>query len=97
MVEVRSIATPRSAAAGMDAVRKGTRSRMRCTVCRMFALGSRLMMSSTAGRPFASPAFLMSCTESTTSATSDSRTAAPFLYETMSGRYSAAVCAWSLA
>ena len=77
MVEVRSIATPRSAAAGIDAVRKGSRSRMRCTVCRMFALGSRLMMISTAGRPFASPALRMSWTESFTSATSDRRTAAP--------------------
>ncbi len=93
IVAVRSIAMPSSAAAGIEACRNGIKSRMRCTVSRMLALGSRLMMMSTAGRPFASPAFLMSCTESTTSATSDSRTAAPFLYETISGRYSAAVCA----
>ena len=38
-----------------------------------------------------------SCTESTTSATSASRTGAPFRQATISGRYSAAVRAWSFA
>ena len=77
MVAVRSMAIPSSAAAGIDASSQGMRSRMRCTVSRMLAFGSRLMIRSTAGRPFASPAFLTSCTESVTSATSPSRTAAP--------------------
>ena len=97
MVAVRSMATPSSAAAGIEAERNGMRSRTRCTVSRMLAFGSRLTMISTAGRPFASPALRTSCTESTTSATSERRTAAPFLYETMSGRYSEAWRAWSLA
>ncbi len=77
MVAVRSMAIFSSAAAGIDAVSQGIRSRTRCTVSRMLAFGSRLTISSTAGRPSAWPALRTSCTESTTSATSASRTAAP--------------------
>ena len=77
IVAVRSMAMPSSAAAGIEAESHGMRSRMRCTVSRMLAFGSRLTISSTAGRPFASPALRTSCTESTTSATSARRTAAP--------------------
>ena len=55
------------------------------------------MMTSTAGLPLEMPALRKSCTESITSATSDSRTGAPLRYVTISGAYSAAVSDWSLA
>ena len=43
------------------------------------------------------PALRRSCTESTTSATAESCTGAPLRQATISGMYSAAVLAWSLA
>ncbi len=53
-------------------------------------------MSKAAGLPLASPIERRSSTESCTSATSDSRTAAPFRHATSRGRYSLAKRSWSL-
>ena len=97
IVTVRSIAGVRVMALGIDARSAGSNAVMRSTVSMMFALGWRLMITSTDGLPLAMPALRRSCTESTTVATSESCTGLPFWYETISGRYSAAVFAWSLA
>ena len=47
--------------------------------------------------PSTMPALRTSSTESITSATSASRTAAPLLYATINGRYWSALSSWSLA
>ncbi len=77
IVAVRSIAGTRSIALGIDARSEGSIALTRSTVSMMFALGWRLMITSTDGRPFAIPALRRSCTESTTSATSVSCTGLP--------------------
>ena len=77
IVVVRSIASVTVIALGIDARSGGSIAVTRSTVSMMLALGWRLMMTSTEGRPLAMPALRKSCTESTTSATSVSRTAAP--------------------
>ena len=77
MVLVRSSTTSRLIARGIDARSKGMRSRTRSAVSMMLAFGCRLMMRSTEGFPFEDPALRRSSTESTTSATSERRTAAP--------------------
>ena len=97
IVAVRSIAGVSVIALGIDARSSGSRAVTRSTVSMMFALGWRLMITSTDGLPLAIPALRRSCTESTTSATSVSWTALPLRYATISGMYSAAVFAWSLA
>ncbi len=78
--------TLRSIAAGIEARSAGTMAFTRSTVAMMLAPACRPISSTTAGLPFTAPAFLTSCTESTTSATSESRTAAPLRQETMIGR-----------
>jgi len=77
MVVVRSIITSRSIAAGIEARRSGNSSRTRSVVSMMLAPGWRLRITNTAGRPSAEPAVRRSCTESSTSAMSERRTAAP--------------------
>ncbi len=91
IVVVRSIITDRSMAAGMAARSSGRRARRRSTVAMMLAPGWRKMMSSTPGLPFAMPVVRTSSTESSTSATSSSRTGRPFRLATTSGRYCAAL------
>ena len=54
-VEVRSIITSRSIAAGIEARRSGRIAMIRSTVSMMFASGWARMMSSTEGLPFAEP------------------------------------------
>ena len=93
----RSMATASVTAPGMEASSCGSRARTRSTVSMMFAPGCRNRITSTAGFPLASPAARRSSTESCTSATSDSRTADPFLYPMTSGMYWFAVRIWSLA
>jgi hypothetical protein len=77
IVVVRSMATETSMVLGIDARSDGSSACTRSTVSMMFAFGWRLMITSTDGLPLAMPALRTSCTESTTSATSGSRTAAP--------------------
>ena len=77
MVGVRSSATCRSIALGIDACSRGRSAVTRSTVAMIFAFGCRFRISNTDGLPFADPALRRSCTESDTSATSDRRTAAP--------------------
>ena len=77
MVGVRSNTTARSIALGIEAASCGSSALTRSTVSMMFALGWRLRMSNTEGLPLAEPSLRRSCTESTTSATSARRTAAP--------------------
>jgi len=77
MVVVRSEAIVSSAPAGIDARSWGRTSFTRSTVSMMLAPGSRERMTSTDGRPLARPWLRRSSTESTTSATSARRTAAP--------------------
>jgi hypothetical protein len=86
MVEVRSITTSRSIAAGIEARSTGISAVMRSAVAMMLAPACRPISSTTAGLPLTAPAFLTSCTESVTSATSESLTAAPLRYETITGR-----------
>ena len=69
---------------------------MLSTVSMMFAPGWRKTMMRIAGLPFARPVVLTSSTESVTLAMSESRRAAPFLYETTSGSYWAALKSWSV-
>src|ERR1035437_5466773 len=70
---------------------------MLSTVAMMFAPGWRKTMMRIAGLPFARPVVLTSSTESVTVAMSESRRAAPFLYETTSGSYWTALKSWSVA
>ena len=57
----------------------GSAALIASTVVMMLAPGCRKMMSSAARLPLASPSDLTVCTESWTSATSDSRTGWPLL------------------
>ena len=77
MVVVRSSTTPRSMAPGIAAASRGSSARTRSTVSMMLAPGWRKMMTSTAGRPLASPALRTSSTESSTRATSPIATGRP--------------------
>ena len=77
MVGVRSSATQTSIALGIEARNWGSSAFIRSTVAMMLAPGWRLIVSSTDGRPLAEPALRRSCTESFTSARSDSRTGVP--------------------
>ena len=85
MVLVRSIMTSRLMSPGIEARSWGSSSRTRSVVPMMLAPGWRLSTTNTAGRPLAEPAVRTSCTESTTSAMSERRTAAPLRYATMMG------------
>ena len=95
---VRSISTSSLIAAGIDA-RKMRQQRLDA-VDRLDDVRVRLARrrpAITAGCPLARPALRRSWFESTTVAMSPSRTGAPLLYATISGRYSFAVLDWSLA
>ena len=97
IVGVRSIITRMSIAAGIDACSTGSSALTRSTVPRMFAPGCRRTKIRIAGLPLDSAMFRTSCTESSTLATSASRTGAPLRQAMTSGWYSAATRAWSLA
>ncbi|TWG86306.1 hypothetical protein L602_002100000950 [Cupriavidus gilardii J11] len=74
MVGVRSSTTSIEIEAGIIWRSDGSIALTRSTVSMMLAPGDRFSTSSTDGLPFAEPALRMSCTESVTVATSDSRT-----------------------
>ena len=97
MVLVRSSTSCRSIVLGIEARSSGRSSRTRSVVSMMLAFGCRLMITSTEDLPLAIPALRRSSTESTTSATSERRTAEPLRYATMSGMYWLAFFAWSSA
>ena len=97
IVVVRSIITDRSMAPGITARSSGRSARRRSTVAMMLAPGCRKMMRRTPGFPFAMPVVRTSSTESSTSATSASRTGRPRRLATTSGRYCSARRSWSLA
>ena len=78
-VTVRSMAIVKSIAGEIEDCRKGIRVRTRSTVSMMLAPGCRNTIRSTPGLPLAKPMLRRSETESVTSATSPSRTAAPLL------------------
>ena len=77
MVWVWSITTDMVMARGIAAWSSGSRRRTPSTVSMILAPGCRKITSSTAGRPFASPVVRTSSTESSTWATSLSRTGRP--------------------
>ena len=77
MVELRSRTTSRSMVAGMEARSWGISSRTRSTVSMMLAPGWRKITRTIAGFLFDSPVLRTSSTESTTPATSVSRTGRP--------------------
>ncbi len=79
IVVVRSSTISESMPCGIVALMYGSASRMRFTVAMMFAPGCREIMIGIDRFPFKYPAARMFCTESVTSATSASRTAAPLL------------------
>ena len=85
MVVVRSITRLRSTEAGIDACNCGTSAMTRSTVSIMLAFGCPVTITTTEGLPLAKPALRMSCTESTTLATSLRRTGALLRYATMIG------------
>ena len=78
-VVVRSRTTFKLIAGEMEALSCGSAAYTRSTVAMMFAPGWRDTIISTAGLPLERPTTRMSSTESCTSATSPSRTGAPFL------------------
>ena len=80
MLLVRSMATLKSTAAGIEAFKLGNTSLMRATVSIMLAPASRLITTNTAGLPLSKPAVRMSSTPSDNCATSRMATAAPFWY-----------------
>jgi hypothetical protein len=96
IVVERSTAGVMSIAGEIDARSSGNSAITRSTASMMLAPGERYRMTRTDGLPLARPTLRKSSTESTTSPTSVRRTAAPLRYATISGRYSAAVLAWSL-
>ena len=77
MVVERSEAKPMSIAVGSAALSFGTAARTASTVAMILAPGWRKTTMITAGRPSARPRLRRSCAESTTSATSRSRSASP--------------------
>ena len=77
MVVERSEAKVMSRSVGSAAFRRGTAARTPSMVVMMLAPGWRKTITSTAGWPSASPRLRRSWTESSTSATSDRRTASP--------------------
>ena len=79
IVDVWSRAIVRSMEGLMLACRRGSAALIASTVEMMLAPGWRKMMIRAAGFPFASPRERTVCTESRTSATSESRTGAPLL------------------
>ncbi len=87
MVGVRSRATDVLIAAGSDASSCGSAARTRSTVAMTFAPGLRKITTRIAGWPFEMPPARTSSTESTTSATSESWSGAPFSQATTMGRY----------
>ena len=76
---LRSISTETLTSPGSEATSSGKSARTLSTVSMMLAPGWRNTMIMTAGVPPTSPAVRTSSTESVTVATSDRRTAAPFL------------------
>ena len=79
MVVVRSSTTAILIAGEIEACNWGIAAVTRSTVSMMLAPGCRKMMIKTDGVPSTIPALRTSSTESITSATSESRTAAPLL------------------
>ncbi len=77
IVGVRSSATSRLMAAGIEARSCGNSARTSSTVSIMLAPGWRFRITSTDGLPLAEPALRTLATESITLATSLTRTAAP--------------------
>ena len=77
IVVVRSIATVRSIAPEICVRNSGRIALTRSTVSMMLAPGWRVMISNTDARPFIRPSLRKSCTESTTCAMSERRTALP--------------------
>ena len=88
---VRSCATCNCTSAGIMASNCGMRSRMASTVSIMLALASRRTISNTPGLSLIKPTLLRSCTESSTVATSCSRTALPSFQRIIKGAICAAV------
>ena len=106
MVVVRSDSTSRLTAPGRPSRSAGNCARIRATVSSTLAPGWRWMFRITAGsirvRPSPSRVAAQAARNgfsapSVTSATSDSRTGAPFRNATISARYSSAERSWSLA
>ena len=91
IVVVRSTMTEISIDGGMDALNKGSKSRIRSTVSMILAFGCLNTCTTTAGFPFARPAFRRSSNESSTVAISDIRMGAPLLKLTIRGLYSSAL------
>ena len=80
MVTVRSVRMATSTATGSDALSLGSSSLMLSTTLIMLAPGCRCTLTMTAGTVFIQAACLTFSALSMTSATSDSRTGAPFRY-----------------
>ena len=78
IVVLRSSTTEASTAAGMAAPSSGRSARTRSTVPMMLAPGWRKITTTTAGILFITPSLRTSSTESSTSASADSVTGAPF-------------------
>ncbi len=97
IVVVRSVSVETSTADGSEALSWGKSRLTRSTTVMMLAPGCRWMFMMTAGLVFIQAACLTFSTPSTTRATSESRTGAPFLYATTMALYSALVKSWSLA
>ncbi len=79
MVTVRSVSVATSTAAGREAVSCGSRRLTRSTTSMTFAPGWRWMLRITAGASFIQAARRTFSASSITSATSESRSGAPFL------------------
>ena len=86
IVVVRSVSIVTFTAEGSEAWSCGRRALTRSATEMMFAPGWRWMFRMTAGTWFIHAAWRTFSVESTTSATSWSRTGAPFRYATTSGR-----------
>ena len=97
MVTVRSVSTATSIAAGSAAWSCGSCRLMRSTTSMTLAPGCRWMLRITAGTSFIHAARRTFSALSTTSATSDRNTGAPFLYATTTLLYCAAEASWSFA
>ncbi len=97
IVVVRSVRMPTSTEDGSEACSFGSRARTLCTTLITLAPGCRWMLRMMAGVVlYQAPSFMFSGALSTV-ATSESRTAAPFLKATMRFLYSSGDFSWSLA
>ena len=88
---VRSVSTATSTPAGNEARSDGSNSWMLSTTSMTFAPGCRCTLINSAGEVFIHAASRVFSALSVSSATSPSRTGAPFLYATTMLRYSAAL------